>query len=192
MWKAWIALLAASALWAGPVEDLTDGQLDSLVGLYEHLHRNPELSFYEEKTAARLVAELEPLGFEVTEEVGGHGFVAVMENGEGPTVLLRTDLDGLPVVEQTGRPYASDQRVKDDQGRDVGVMHACAHDIHMSSFVGAARNLAKLKDQWSGTLVMIGQPAEERGAGARLMLADGLYEKFPRPDYALALHVAAD
>jgi hippurate hydrolase len=187
-----MALGVLLLLAAASVDTATDAQLDSLLGLYEQLHRNPELSYYEEKTAARLIAELEPLGFDVTPDVGGHGFVAVMRNGAGPTVLLRTDLDGLPVVEQTGRGYASDIRTKDDQGRDVGVMHACGHDVHMSSFVGVARNLSKLKDQWRGTLVMIGQPAEERGAGARLMLADGLYEKFPRPDYALALHVAAD
>ena len=182
-----LLLLAAST-----VEPVSDAELDSLVALYEHLHRNPELSHYEEKTAAKLVSELRPLGFEIKEKVGGHGFVAVMKNGEGPTVLLRTDLDALPVVEQTGRPYASDMRAKDDLGRDVGVMHACGHDIHMTSFVGTARNLATLKEKWRGTLIMIGQPAEERGTGARRMLEDGLFERFPRPDYALALHVAAD
>jgi len=180
--------IAAPALADDP-STIARRERDSLVELYEWLHQHPELSFYEEKTAEKLVGELRPLGFTVTPNVGGHGFVAVIKNGSGPTVMVRTDLDGLPVVEQTGRAYASDIRATDDKGNDVGVMHACAHDIHMSSFVGTARALAELKDQWSGTLVMIGQPAEERGAGARKMLADGLYERFPRPDYALALHV---
>ncbi|MEZ5393383.1 MAG: amidohydrolase [Bryobacterales bacterium] len=187
-----LLLLIAAAGVAAPVADPSDAEVDSLVQLYEHLHRNPELSYYEEKTAARLVKELRAAGFDVTENVGGHGFVAVMRNGDGPVVMVRTDLDGLPVVEQTGRGYASDVRTSDDQGRDVGVMHACGHDIHMSSFVGVARALAKSKKEWRGTVVMIGQPAEERVDGARLMLADGLFEKFPKPDYAVALHVAAD
>jgi hippurate hydrolase len=167
-------------------------ELDSLEQLYRQLHANPELSFQEKETAAKLVAQIEPLGFAVTPNVGGHGFVAVLKNGSGPTVMVRTDLDALPVVENTGRPYASDRRTKDDQGNDVGVMHACGHDIHMTSFVGTARVLAALKDRWSGTLVMIGQPAEERGAGARAMLDDGLFERFPRPDYVLGLHVSAN
>ncbi|MEZ5367473.1 MAG: M20/M25/M40 family metallo-hydrolase, partial [Bryobacterales bacterium] len=176
-----LLLLIAAAGVAAPVADPSDAEVDSLVQLYEHLHRNPELSYYEEKTAARLVKELRAAGFDVTENVGGHGFVAVMRNGDGPVVMVRTDLDGLPVVEQTGRGYASDVRTSDDQGRDVGVMHACGHDIHMSSFVGVARALAKSKKEWRGTVVMIGQPAEERVDGARLMLADGLFEKFPKP-----------
>ncbi|MCB1021540.1 MAG: amidohydrolase [Bryobacterales bacterium] len=187
-----LLLLTIAAGVAAPVADPTDAEVDSLVQLYEHLHRNPELSYYEEKTAARLAKEIRAAGFDVTENVGGHGFVAVMRNGDGPVVMVRTDLDGLPVVEQTGRGYASDVRTSDDQGRDVGVMHACGHDIHMSSFVGVARALAKSKKEWRGTVVMIGQPAEERVDGARLMLADGLFEKFPKPDYAVALHVAAD
>ena len=184
-------ILLILALFAAPLAaraELTEPQLDELVALYERLHREPELSFYEAKTAERLVGLLRPLGFAVTERVGGHGFVAVLENGAGPTVMVRTDLDGLPVAEETGRPYASDVRVKDDLGRDVGVMHACAHDIHMSAFIGVARRLVETRMEWRGTLVMIGQPAEERGAGARAMLADGLFERFPRPDYALALH----
>jgi hippurate hydrolase len=173
------------------VSELTSAEVGSLVQLYTHLHRHPELSFHEKETAARLISELKPLGFEVTANVGGHGFVAVMKNGSGPTVLVRTDLDALPVVENTARPYASDVRTTDENGSDVGVMHACGHDIHMTSFVGAARVLAKLKDQWSGTLILIGQPAEERGAGAKAMLDDGLFRRFPRPDYALGLHVDA-
>jgi hippurate hydrolase len=165
--------------------------LGSLVQLYTHLHQHPELSLHEKETAARLISELKPLGFEITANIGGHGLVAVMKNGSGSTVLVRTDLDALPVVENTGRPYASKVHTTDENGNDVGVMHACGHDIHMTSFIGTAKVLSKLKDQWSGTLVMIGQPAEERGTGAKAMLDDGLYKRFPRPDYALGLHVDA-
>jgi len=189
MTRLLVALLAFAALARPQAPDAAE--LDRLVELYQHLHQNPELSFYEEETAAKLVSELEPLGFDVTPDVGGHGFVAVLENGSGPTVLVRTDLDGLPVVEETGRPYASDRRTTDEAGNDVGVMHACAHDIHMASFIGVARRLAGDREAWSGTLVMIGQPAEERGAGAEAMLDDGLFQRFPKPDYALALHASA-
>ena len=197
MWKRILFILPLIAVAAGAqvaadrLGGLVSGELDSLTSLYEQLHRHPELSFHEEKTAARLVSELRKLDFDVTTKVGGHGFVAVLKNGDGPTVMIRTDLDGLPVVEKTGRRYASDTRTKDDQGNDVGVMHACAHDIHMTSFVGTARVLAELKADWSGTLLMIGQPAEERGAGARAMLEDGLFTRFPRPDYVLGLHADA-
>lgn len=164
----------------------------SLIDLYQHLHSHPELSFHEEQTAATLAAELERLGFEVTTGVGGHGLVGVLENGEGPTVLLRADMDALPVREQTGKPYASTVTTTDDAGNTVPVMHACGHDVHMTSWVGTARALVEQKAQWAGTLVMIGQPAEERGAGARAMLADGLFERFPRPDFNLAMHVSAN
>lgn len=184
-----LALAALAAPAAPPA--LTEPELDSLVDFYVALHKAPELSFYEEKTAAKLVGELRSLGFEVTEKVGGHGFVALLRNGDGPTVMLRTDLDGLPVMEATGRPYASDVRTTDDQGAGVGVMHACGHDIHMSSFIGAARKLAASKGEWKGVLMMIGQPAEERGAGARAMLDDGLFARFPVPDAAVALHANA-
>ncbi len=170
---------------------LVQAELQSLESLYRHLHANPELSLREEATAARIAAELRASGFEVTAGVGGHGVVAVMRNGAGPTVMLRTDLDALPVEEKTGLDYASRVRTRDDQGNDVGVMHACAHDMHMTSFIGAARLLSKLRDRWSGTLVMIGQPAEELGSGALAMLADGLYTRFPRPDFCVALHVDA-
>jgi hippurate hydrolase len=190
-----LVLLAASST---PAADLTpqiseraSAEVQSLVALYTHLHQHPELSFREKETAARLVSELKPLGFEVTANVGGHGFVAVMKNGSGPTVMVRTDLDALPVVENTGRPYTSDVRTTDEYGNDVGVMHACGHDIHMTSFIGTARVLSKLKDQWNGTLVLIGQPAEERGAGAKAMLDDGLFARFPRPDFVLGHHVDA-
>jgi hippurate hydrolase len=173
------------------IEQLTGQEMGGLIELYEYLHAHPELSYQEEKTAAKLVSELNSLGFTTTANVGGHGFVAVMENGPGPTLMVRTDLDGLPVLEKTGRAYASDIRATDDLGNDVAVMHACGHDIHMSSFMGAARLVTKMKDSWSGRLIMIGQPAEERGTGAVRMLEDGLYEKWPRPDFAIALHTDA-
>ena len=162
-----------------------------LEALYIHLHQNPELSFYEEQTSARLAAELRELGFTVTEKVGGYGVVGVLENGDGPVVLLRTDMDALPVLEKTGKPYASTATTIDEHGNTVSVMHACAHDVNMTVFIGSARRLTAMTDQWRGTLVMIAQPAEERGAGARAMLKDGLFERFPRPDYNFALHVAA-
>ncbi len=164
----------------------------SLEQLYKHLHANPELSFHEEKTAARIAEELEQAGFSVARNIGGHGVVGVLKNGNGPTVLVRTDLDALPVTENTGVEYASRVRVHDDQSNEVGVMHACGHDIHMTSFIGTARLLSQLKDKWRGTLVFIGQPAEERGGGARKMLADGLFTKFPKPDYGVAWHVASE
>lgn len=162
-----------------------------LEDLYRHYHLHPELSFQESSTSRRMAEELRQLGFEVTEGVGGYGVVGVLRNGEGPTVLVRADMDALPIVEDTGLPYASTVTTKDDAGNEVGVMHACGHDIHMTVWTGAARQLAELKDQWKGTLVFIGQPAEERGGGAKAMLADGLYERFPTPDYAIALHVSA-
>jgi hippurate hydrolase len=171
---------------------LVDKQLDAankdLIGLYQHLHANPELSLMEVQTAARLAEEIKKLGYDVTEKVGGNGVVAILKNGPGPVVLIRTDMDALPIVEQTGVPYASKARVKDGSGTEVGVMHACGHDIHMTCWLGTARVLASTKDQWSGTVVFIAQPAEEVIAGARMMLADGLYKRFPKPDYALALH----
>jgi hippurate hydrolase len=128
------------------------------------------------------------IGYSVTEKVGGHGIVAVLKNGQGPTVMVRTDMDALPVTENSGLPYASKVRIRDAEGKEVGVMHACGHDMHMTCWVGAAKALASMKDRWSGTLVFIGQPAEERGGGAKKMLEDGLYTRFPKPDYALALH----
>ncbi len=162
-----------------------------LESLYQHLHKHPELSFHEEQTAKRISRELRKAGFVVTENVGGYGVVAVLKNGNGPTVLLRTDLDALPVEEKTGLKYASTTRVEDDLGNTVNTMHACGHDIHMTVFTGTARRLSNMRGEWSGTLVMIGQPAEERGAGARAMLSDGLFSRFPRPDYVMGLHVKA-
>ncbi len=170
------------------VEKRIDAEFDHLQTLYKYLHTHPELSLQEEKTSARLAKELRDAGFEVTEKVGGYGVVGVLKNGKGPTVLVRTDMDALPVTEATGLPYASKERVRDKAGNEVGVMHACGHDMHMTCFAGTARVLASMKDRWSGTLVFIGQPAEEIGSGARMMLEAGLFKKFPKPDYCLALH----
>jgi hippurate hydrolase len=164
---------------------------DRLDALYKHVHSHPELSLQEVQTAARLAKELRQAGFEVTEKVGGTGIVGVLKNGKGPTILVRTDIDALPIVEATGLPYASKVRARDRYGNDVGVMHACGHDINLTCWTGAARQLAALKGQWSGTLVFVGQPAEEIGAGARMMLADGLFTRFPKPDYCIALHAEA-
>jgi hippurate hydrolase len=159
-----------------------------LVTLYKDLHSHPELSLHETRTAAILAAEARAAGFSVTEKVGGTGIVAVMANGPGPTVLIRTDMDGLPVAEATGLAYASTVTVTGADGSTTPVMHACGHDMHMAAWVGVARAMAARKLEWSGTLVMIGQPAEEIGAGARAMLADGLFSRFPKPDFTLALH----
>ena len=174
------------------IQPVVEREYASLEQLYRHFHANPELSFREEKTAARFASELKSLGFEVTTGVGGHGVVGVLKNGNGPTVLVRTDLDALPVKELTGLHYASKVRTTNDAGVEVDVMHACGHDIHITSAVGTARTLVTLKDRWNGTLVFIGQPAEERGAGARAMLKDGLFTRFPKPDVCLALHVSSD
>lgn len=163
----------------------------ALERFYTDLHLHPELSLMEEKTSAKVAAELRAAGFEVTERFGGYGVVGVLRNGPGPTLLVRTDLDGLPVAEETGLPYASTARVTNLAGQEVAAMQACGHDIHMTVFAGTARMLAALKDRWSGTLVFIGQPAEEIGVGARAMLTAGLYQKFPKPDYAIALHDSA-
>lgn len=163
-----------------------------LTQFYKQLHQAPELSFAEEQTAATMAGQLRSLGFDVTEQVGGHGVVGVLHNGDGPTLLLRADMDALPVVEQTGLDYASQVRVRDDRGATVGVMHACGHDMHLTMHLGAVRYLVEHKEDWSGTLIAMLQPAEERGAGAKAMLADGLFGRFPRPDFALALHVAGD
>lgn len=162
-----------------------------LQNLYLHLHQNPELSFHEKETSKRIAAELRLVGYSVTENFGGYGVVAVMENGAGPTVLVRADMDGLPVQEQTGKAYSSNATGLNDAGKTVPVMHACAHDIHMTSLVGVARQLSSAKDTWSGTVVLVGQPAEERVGGAKAMIADGLFEKFPKPDFNIALHTSA-
>jgi hippurate hydrolase len=165
-----------------------DAEMPDLDKVYKHLHSHPEMSHEEEATAAFLAAQMKKLGFVVTEKFGGHGIVCVLKNGDGPTVLVRTDMDALPVTEKTGLPYASKVQARDREGKPVGVMHACGHDIHMTSWIGTARVLTSLKSAWKGTLVFIGQPAEEVGAGAKLMLDAGLYSKFPKPDFAFGLH----
>ena len=182
------------------LDGLIDQQIVSLVSTYKTLHAAPELSHHEEKTSAFFANQLRAMGYTVTEQVGkfdrsewvGYGVVAVMKNGAGPTVLLRTDMDALPVDEKTGLPYASKVKTKNDSGQDVSVMHACGHDIHMTTMLGVGKMLATLKDQWQGTLVLLGQPAEETIDGARAMLKDGLYTRFPKPDYAIALHDSPD
>lgn len=160
----------------------------SLDALYKDLHAHPELGYREVRTAARLAKELQAAGFIVTEKVGVTGVVGVFKNGAGPTVMVRADMDGLPIVEKTGLPYASKESVRDGEGREVGVMHACGHDINVTCLVGVARVLAATKENWKGTLVFIGQPAEELGTGAKKMLDDGLLKRFPKPDVCLALH----
>lgn len=175
------------ALAAGPLAGL-DALYPQLDALYLDLHRNPELSGREQRTAALLAAELRKLGYEVTTGVGGTGVVGILRNGAGPTVLLRTELDALPVEEKTGLPYASHITTQDAQGRAVPVMHACGHDAHMAGWTGAAALLAQDRKSWRGTVMMIGQPAEETVAGARAMLADGLFKRFPKPDFAVAVH----
>ncbi len=160
--------------------------------LYIDLHQNPELSFQEKRTSELLARTLEEIGYEVTSGVGGYGVIAILRNGPGKTLMIRADMDALPLEEKTGAKYASKKKSVNQVGDEVFTMHACGHDIHMTSLIGTAENLFKLKDQWSGTLVLNLQPAEERGSGARAMIKDGLFERFPRPDFNLALHVSAD
>jgi len=185
-----IGAVVGAAYAADPAPDAA--ALDDLVALYEDFHAHPELSLNESRSAARIAARFRAAGLEVTTGVGGHGVVGVLRNGDGPTVLVRGDMDALPIVEQTGLPYASDVTVTRDDGTTTGVMHACGHDVHMTVLVGTAERLARSTDAWRGTLVAIAQPAEEIGAGAKAMLEDGLFERFPRPDYNLALHVSSD
>lgn len=192
-WIAGASLLALGAVpaQADELRDAVVADLPKLLELYRDLHANPELSFQEVQTAKKLAARARAMGFEVTEGVGKTGVVAVMKNGGGPTVMLRADMDGLPVIEQTGLPFASKVRAVAQNGTETGVMHACGHDTHMTAWIGAAQLLSQRKDQWSGTLVMILQPAEEIGQGAKAMLDDGLYTRFPKPDFVLAFHDAA-
>jgi amidohydrolase len=190
-----LALLGVLAAGPSPPPNPVLAPLDALYPdlekLYTDLHQTPELSRHEEKTAAKLAALLRPLGFEVTEKVGGTGIVGVLKNGKGPTVLIREDMDALPVEERTGLAYASTVTTKDDSGATVHVMHACGHDVHMTSLIGAATLLSRAKDRWRGTLVLVGQPAEERGSGAKGMLDDGLFMRFGKPDFAISLHDSA-
>ncbi len=179
------------AVTAGELGDAIAADYPYLGPLFEYFHQHPELSYVEHKTAARLAAELRAAGVEVTEGVGDTGIVGVISNGDGPVVLVRADMDGLPLVEKSGLAYASTARQVDVDGHEFPVMHACGHDVHITSLIGVARQLLRLRDSWRGTVVLIGQPAEERIGGAKKMLEDGLYERFPRPDFALALHVSS-
>jgi amidohydrolase len=172
-------------------EDINRDYRDYLWPLFDHFHRNPELSYLETATAARLAVELRQAGFDVTEGVGGTGIVALMNNGEGPTVMMRADMDGLPVKEKSGLDNASTATQVDWDGNEVNVMHACGHDVHITSLVGTARAMAARRNQWSGTLMLIGQPAEERIGGAKKMMDDNLWQRFGKPDYALAFHVTS-
>ncbi len=192
VFAAMLPVLASGADDYGPI---VDSEVPALLAVYKDLHAHPELSLHEERTSALLADALRKSGYTVTEHIGkyadgtaAHGVVAILKNGAGSTVLVRTDMDALPVEEKTGLPYASLIRTKDDSGATVGVMHACGHDLHMACFLGAARTLISIKDRWHGTLILIGQPAEERVGGARAMLADRLYERFGRPDYCIAQH----
>lgn len=164
---------------------------ENLESLFIYFHENPELSNFEFETAKRLAAEIRALGYNVTEGVGGTGIVAVMENGPGPVLMVRADMDGLPVKENSGLPYASKATQVGVDGKEFPVMHACGHDVHITALVGTARQMSARRDQWSGTLILIGQPAEERISGARAMIEDGLYVRFPKPEYAIAFHVSA-
>jgi hippurate hydrolase len=173
----------------GPTSKEVESVYPDAHALYVDLHQNPELSSHEVQTAAKLAGRLRGLGYEVTEHVGGTGVVAILKNGAGPTVMLRTELDALPVEEKTGLSYASKVRTKDDAGHDVAVMHACGHDLHMAAILGTAAIMAHSKSTWHGTLMLIGQPAEETIGGAKGMLDDGLLKRFPKPDAAVAMHV---
>ena len=196
------SILAAGSIFAQeqPVEKIAQGELPSLLAIYKDIHSHPELSTREEKTSALVAKELRATGCEVTENFGKYdnpnlkcyGVIGIMKNGPGPTVLVRTDMDALPVEEDTGLPFASKVTTKGDDGREVHVMHACGHDAHMSAFIGTARALQRLKERWSGTIVFIGQPAEETVGGARALLKAGLYNRFGKPDFALGFHDKAD
>ncbi len=192
--SATLLMLAAVTAWPqnSPLKDQVESVFPDAQALYVDFHQHPELSSHETRTAALMASKLRSLGYEVTENIGGTGIVAIMKNGPRPIVMLRTELDALPVEEQTGLPYASKVRTKDDSGRDVGVMHACGHDVHMATLFGTATIMAKSKDSWHGTLMLIGQPAEETITGAKRMVDDGLFAKFPKPDIGIALHDTSD
>jgi amidohydrolase len=182
--------LSLAAAGQKPASQEVDAVYPDVHALYLDLHQHPELSSHEVETATRIAYRLRSLGYEVTEHVGGTGIVAILKNGPGPIIMLRTELDALPVEEKTGLSYASKVHAKDDAGHDVPVMHACGHDVHMASLVGTARIMTESKETWRGTLMLVGQPAEETISGAKMMLDDGLMKKFPKPDVAVALHVS--
>ena len=195
----WISALfpAISAFAQQPqIEKVAESELPSLLALYKDIHSHPELSAHEERTSVLIAKELRAAGCEVTEHFGrydnpnlkGYGVIGIMKNGNGPTVLVRTDMDALPVEEETGLPYASKITTKNDEGKDVHVMHACGHDAHMAAFIGVVRGLQRMKDQWQGTILFVAQPAEETGDGARALLKAGLYNRFGKPNFALGFH----
>ncbi|MEZ7492485.1 amidohydrolase [Pseudoalteromonas distincta] len=186
-----ILLLASPLVQANGLDLNLSKAMPAIEKFYLDLHQSPELSYHEQKTGKKIADRLTQLGFKVTSNVGGFGVVGIYKNGEGPTVMIRTDTDGLPIIEQTGKPYASKVKVIDEHGAKVGVMHGCGHDIHMSSFIGTAEQLIAHKKQWQGTLMMVAQPAEEVGGGAKAMLSEGLFSKFAKPDHIIALHVSA-
>ncbi|MBB1293180.1 MULTISPECIES: M20 family metallopeptidase [Pseudoalteromonas] len=186
------ALILLSPLASSTTLELKlDKTMPAIEKFYLDLHQSPELSYHEQETGEKLATKLRALGYEVTDNVGGFGVVALYKNGDGPTIMIRTDTDGLPIIEQTGKSYASTVTVMNDEGANVGVMHGCGHDIHMSSFIGTAQQLMLHKDAWQGTLMMVAQPAEEVGGGAKAMLKEGLFSKYPTPDHVIALHVSA-
>ena len=185
------AMTVSSPASAAALSDAIRADMPQLMDLYRDIHQHPELSMQEVRTPGLLVPEMRKLGFDVTEHVGKTGVVAVMKNGPGPVLLIRADMDALPVKEQTGLPFASNVRGRTLDGVDTYVMHACGHDTHVTTWLGTARRLAAMKDQWSGTIVMILQPGEELVMGAQAMLDDGLFKRFPKPDYLIAFHDSA-
>ncbi|MDO6679615.1 M20 family metallopeptidase [Shewanella sp. 4_MG-2023] len=185
------ATITTTSLRAVDLDDSVTKALPQLEQLYTHLHQHPELSYQEKNTSARMAKELRQLGFEVTDNYGGYGVVGIFKNGDGPTVMIRADIDALPIIEQTGKAYASTVTTQDAHNNTVGIMHGCGHDIHMTSMIGAAEQLMLHKSAWQGTLMMVAQPAEEMGGGAKAMLKQGLFSEFPTPDKVLGLHVSA-
>ena len=177
---------------SGKVSKSINTSMSTLLSFYKDLHTHPELSLQENKSASKIAQRLRDFGYQVTTGVGGTGVVGILENGQGPTVLIRGDMDALPISEETGVPYASRVRVERPDGQTVGVMHACGHDIHQTCLVGTAGALAEMRDKWQGRVMIVGQPAEEIGAGARMMIEDGLFERFAKPDYCIALHVSGE
>ncbi len=186
-----LAVMSSGVVLASPLEDAVAADYPYLEELFNHFHANPELSMQEAKTSDRLAEEMSALGYIVTRNIGKTGLVGIMENGDGPTLMIRADMDGLPVLEKTGLEIASRARQVNLEGEDMPVMHACGHDMHMTALIGVARRMVEIKDQWQGTLMLLGQPAEEAEGGAEAMVADGLYDRVGRPDFALALHVEA-
>lgn len=171
------------------LKELVNQNYDQLESTYKQLHSAPELSFQEEETSTFIAGELKRLGYDITTNIGGYGVVGILNNGGGPVVMFRTDMDALPIKELTGLPYQSTRTTTNESGHEVPVMHACGHDIHMTVFLGIAKIMIELRDSWNGTLMMVAEPAEEKGEGAKSMLKDGLFTKYPRPDYALSLHI---